>query len=89
MRFKIGDKVNFLNESGGGTIIGIIDNKLVKLKTNDGFEMPVLSAELILDYRSIPAEEFSEPIRKSEAPKIQQEETEEPERISEINPWGA
>jgi len=89
MRFKVGDKVNFLNESGGGTVIRIIDNKLVKLKTNDGFEMPVLSAELILDYRSMPAEEFTEPKRMPETPKIKQEETEEPAHTSEINPWGA
>ncbi|MEE4258546.1 MAG: DUF2027 domain-containing protein [Bacteroidales bacterium] len=89
MRFKIGDKVNFLNERGGGTVIGIIDNKLVKLKTNDGFEMPVLSADLILDYRSMPAEDFTEPLRIPETSKIQQEEIEEPGRISEINPWGA
>ncbi|MCB2208406.1 MAG: DUF2027 domain-containing protein [Bacteroidetes bacterium] len=89
MRFKIGDKVNFLNERGGGTVMGIIDNKLVKLKTHDGFEMPVLSADLILDYRSMPDEEFAEPIKKTETFKIPEQEIEEPERISEINPWGA
>ena len=71
MRFKVGDKVNFLNESGGGTIIGIIDNKLVKLKTKDGFEMPVLSSELIIDYRSLPKDEFAEPLKKPNHANIQ------------------
>ena len=88
MRFKVGDKVNFLNESGGGTIVGIIDNKLVKLKTNDGFEMPVLSSELIIDQRSLPKDDFSEPIKKSNHVKVEETEPDEPEFISEINPWG-
>jgi len=88
MRFKVGDKVNFLNESGGGTVIGIIDNKLVKLKTTDGFEMPVLSSELIIDYRALPKEEFTEPFTKPSKQEPKEEEPPEPSNISEINPWG-
>ena len=89
MRFKVGDKVNFLNESGGGTIIGIIDNKLVKLRTKDGFEMPVLSSELIIDYRALPKDEFAEPLKKPVTQITVKEETPEPSNISEINPWGS
>lgn len=89
MRFKVGDKVNFLNESGGGTIIGIIDNKLVKLRTKDGFEMPVLSSELIIDYRALPKDDFNEPLKKPVTQIPVKEETPEISNISEINPWGS
>lgn len=88
MRFKVGDKVIFLNESGGGTIVAIIDNKLVKLKTQDGFEMPVLSSELIIDQRSLPKDDFIEPVKKENASKEHVSDAEMPEVISEINPWG-
>lgn len=87
MRFKVGDKVNFLNENGGGTVIGVIDNKLVKLKTNDGFEMPVLSSELIIDYRSMPNEEFTEPVKQAVTTYNEIDESIEPNSITEINPW--
>lgn len=89
MRFKIGDKVNFLNESGGGIITAIIDNKLVKIKTDDGFEMPVLSSELIIDYRSLPKEELAVTPKKANThEKAEDEIVDEPDLISEINPWG-
>lgn len=89
MRFKVGDKVNFLNESGGGTVVAIIDQRLVKIETNDGFEMPVLSADLILDSR---LQAQNEPLFSpsfpgvTEKPKPKEETVEE--FISEINPWG-
>lgn len=91
MKFKVGDKVNFLNEKGGGTVTAIVDNKLVKIKTNDGFELPVLASELILDYRALAKEEIYETRTPVSAPKpeIRQEpEENEPVTVSEINPWG-
>jgi len=91
MKFKVGDKVNFLNEKGGGTVTAIVDNKLVKIKTNDGFEMPVLASELILDYRALAKEEIYEsiaPVRTPEPEAVQETVESEPETISEINPWG-
>ncbi len=39
MRFKVGDKVKFLNENGGGKVVAIVDSKLVKVETDDGFEL--------------------------------------------------
>ncbi|PLX04220.1 MAG: hypothetical protein C0595_04195 [Marinilabiliales bacterium] len=91
MKFKIGDKVNFLNESGGGTIVKIIDSKIVHVETADGFELPVLSSELIIDQRTLESEStdnlfsFKPPV-KQEVAKNQIEEEES--NISEINPWG-
>ncbi len=91
MRFKIGDKVRFLNETGGGKVTAIIDNMLVKIETEDGFEMPVLSKELIPDYRRQEAEEidfsFHKPHQK-EAPKTEETPETEATSVSDINPWG-
>jgi hypothetical protein len=47
MRFKIGDKVKFLNEKGGGIVSKIIGPNLVNVTIEEGFELPVLTNELI------------------------------------------
>ncbi len=85
MKFKIGDKVKFIDEMGGGVVTGVVDSKLVKVKSDDGFEMPVLTKDLILDFRSKPVEEN---IRPNYVQVPSKPEPEEPEFISEINPWG-
>lgn len=48
MEFKVGDRVRFLNEVGGGTITKVMINNLVKVMSQDGFEVPVQKTELIL-----------------------------------------
>lgn len=48
MKCNIGDKVRFLNDVGGGKIVRIIDNKTVGVLNDDGFEIPVLVAEIIV-----------------------------------------
>ena len=53
--FKIGDKVNFLSTVGGGKISKIIDSRMVMVEVEDGFEIPTLITDLVLDYRSMPA----------------------------------
>ncbi|NOX86569.1 MAG: DUF2027 domain-containing protein, partial [Chlorobi bacterium] len=92
MRFKVGNKVTFLNERGGGVIKAIIDSKLVKVETDDGFEIPVLSSELIPDFRAMEAEEDVDfdfvPRAKETKEKQDTEKEPEPSNISEINPWG-
>lgn len=87
MRLKVGDRVNFLNEKGGGVIKAIISSKMVKLETDDGFEMPVLSADLILDYRSEGQESSatSVPSTGISHPAVEEEDE---QRITGINPWG-
>ena len=52
--FKIGDKVNFLSTVGGGIITKIIDSRMVMVEVEDGFEIPTLITDLVLDYRSQP-----------------------------------
>ena len=89
MKFKIGDKVNFLNESGGGIISAIVDSRLVKVEVDGGFEMPVLVSDLIPDYRAREAEEISNNFSSAPRPAAQPvaEVNEEPERISKVSPY--
>jgi hypothetical protein len=47
MKFKRGDPVRFLNDTGGGIINRIDDNDHVYVLTDDGFEIPVSEKELI------------------------------------------
>ena len=51
-KFQVGDKVNFLNSTGGGTVKKIIDTRMVEVTIEDGFDIPVLMSDLVLDYRS-------------------------------------
>ncbi len=45
---NIGDKVKFLNEVGGGVVSEIVDKYLVKVMTEDEWEIPALKTELIV-----------------------------------------
>jgi len=47
MKFKPGDKVRFLNSTGGGTVIKEINAFMVSVEIEDGFEIPTLSSELV------------------------------------------
>ncbi len=89
MKFKVGDKVNFLNESGGGVVTAIIDNRMVKVEVEGGFEMPVMESDLILDFRAKEAESITNQFRtRSAAPTpAPQPENNEPDRVSEISPY--
>lgn len=44
---KIGDKVRFLNDVGGGTVAGFKGN-LVLVEDEDGFQMPTLVSDVVL-----------------------------------------
>ncbi len=52
MTLKIGDRVRFLNDVGGGTITAFLDNKMVEVLTDDGFDLPILATELIPEAKS-------------------------------------
>ena len=47
MTIKKGDRVKFLNDTGGGVVKEIKDSKLAVVLIDDGFEVPVLISELI------------------------------------------
>src|SRR4030042_2117395 len=48
MKFRVGDMVRFLNETGGGKITRVDERGLLNILTDDGFEIPVRENELIL-----------------------------------------
>ena len=48
MILKIGDKVRFLNEVGGGRITSVVSKDIVNVETDDGFEVPTLINNLIV-----------------------------------------
>lgn len=52
MTVKIGDRVRFLNDVGGGIVTAYLDNNMVEVKTDDGFELPIAVNELLLDNSS-------------------------------------
>jgi hypothetical protein len=47
MKFKPGDKVRFLNSTGGGTVVKEINAFMVSVAIEDGFEIPTLTNELV------------------------------------------
>jgi len=47
MRFRVGDKVKFMNDVGGGRITKIVDKEIANVLNEDGFEVPVMLNELI------------------------------------------
>ncbi|MBN2520534.1 MAG: DUF2027 domain-containing protein [Bacteroidales bacterium] len=47
MKFKIGDKVKFLNDVGEGIVKKIVSESLVNVEIEDGFEVPTLVSELV------------------------------------------
>jgi len=47
MKFKPGDKVRFLNATGGGTVVKEINAFMVSVAIEDGFEIPTMIHELV------------------------------------------
>jgi len=47
MKYKIGDKVKFLNTNGDGIITKLISPTMVNVAIEDGFEIPTLTSEII------------------------------------------
>lgn len=45
---KVGDKVKFLNSSGGGVVSRLIDSRTVGVLIEDGFEIPTMISELVV-----------------------------------------
>ncbi|MEA3451036.1 MAG: hypothetical protein U9Q83_03945, partial [Bacteroidota bacterium] len=49
MKIQVGDKVKFLNDTGGGTVVKIVDEKTAMVLTEDGFDFPFALNELLID----------------------------------------
>ena len=83
MRIRIGSRVKFLNDTGGGIVRGFKDDKIALVETIDGFEIPILFTELVPDepvsYEmnskvSVNSEKITSPQKKEKAPSISFEE---------------
>lgn len=48
MKIRIGDRVKFLNDIGGGTVVSIENPKMVNVENEDGFEIPVMVDQLVV-----------------------------------------
>lgn len=47
-KIKIGDKVRFLNSTGGGIVRGFKGNNMVMVEDDNGFDFPVLISEVVI-----------------------------------------
>lgn len=54
MKFKVGDKVRFLNDHGGGVVTKVISSNMVNVQIEEGFEIPTLTNELVIDADNSP-----------------------------------
>lgn len=79
--YKIGDKVSFLNNVGGGTVTKIIDSRMVMVEVEDGFELPTLISEIVPDFRHQPSrqQQIVDAVQKEikEKEVVQQQQAEE------------
>ena len=76
---KIGDKVRFLSEVGGGIVRGFQGKDIALVEGEDGFEIPMLIKECVViqtDDYNIPMKSVSKP---QQAP-VEDEEEEEDDR---------
>lgn len=48
MKFKVGDKVRFMAEKGGGVVVRFSGNDTIHVEIEDGFEIPVKESEILL-----------------------------------------
>lgn len=55
MDFKIGDRVSFLNEKGGGIVVSIKDKNTVVVSEDDGFSTPYAVKHLVKVHQSVTA----------------------------------
>ncbi|HLO91369.1 MAG TPA: DUF2027 domain-containing protein [Lentimicrobium sp.] len=63
MELKIGDKVRFLNEKGGGIITKLISTTMVHVAIEEGFEVPVMVSDLVkIDPNGMANRFFDRPI---------------------------
>ena len=47
MKYKIGDKISFLNEKGTGIVVNILNNFRVLVQNEEGFEISVSTDEIV------------------------------------------
>ncbi|MDR2145975.1 MAG: DUF2027 domain-containing protein [Tannerella sp.] len=78
MKINIGDKVRFLNSTGGGTVTAFHGKNQVLVEDENGFDVPVLTAECIVVGEADRRMENKEP--EPYKPVAVQKETKQPEK---------
>lgn len=73
---KIGDKVRFLSEVGGGIVRGFQDKNVALIEGDDGFEIPMLIKECVV----VQTDDYNIPIKVMKKVKAEEIEQEEEER---------
>ncbi|MCL3781453.1 DUF2027 domain-containing protein [Prolixibacteraceae bacterium JC049] len=84
---KIGDKVRFLNDVGGGKVTGFIGKSMVNVENEDGFEIPVLLTDVVVvnDVKSYSSESSSS-YRRSPEPEPEVEDEDEEDEVEYTGP---
>ncbi|MBS5540346.1 MAG: DUF2027 domain-containing protein [Phocaeicola plebeius] len=78
---KIGDKVRFLSEVGGGIVRGFQGKDIALVEGEDGFEIPMLIRECVV----IQTDDYNIPLKstaKPSAPEVEEEEEEKEKPIT-------
>lgn len=61
---NIGDNVRFLNDVGGGKIVGFRPGGIVLVEDKEGFDMPVPQNEVVVIEEDLPQKESQKPVSK-------------------------
>lgn len=67
---KIGDKVRFLSETGGGIVAGFQDKNIVLVEDEDGFQIPVRINDVVV----VDTDDYNIKIASEPAPKMVEED---------------
>ena len=70
---KIGDKVRFLSEVGGGIVRGFQGKNIALVEDEDGFEIPMLINECVV----IQTDDYNIPLKSVAKPAVPEPEEEE------------
>jgi hypothetical protein len=82
MSIKIGDRVKFLNDVGGGIVSAIVDKKIVSVRTDDNWEIPMMVNELI----RVDIEDNMEVVRKYDETGYKEPETVVADKVTDTRP---
>lgn len=75
---KIGDKVRFLSEVGGGIVRGFQGKDIALVEGEDGFEIPMLIKECVV----IQTDDYNIPLKSAAKPEVVEEEPEEEKPVT-------
>ena len=75
---KIGDKVRFLSEVGGGVVRGFQGKDIALVEGEDGFEIPMLIKECVV----IQTDDYNIPLKSAAKPVVEEEEQEEEKPVT-------